>query len=375
MIAVVITARPSYARVKTAIAALTAAGTDVHLIVCASALLERYGHVAQIIKEDFPDLPCTECWTVYEGATLLTSAKETAALLGELCTVLSRLRPTGVLVIADRHEVLAAAQSAAYLHLPLIHLQGGERTGSIDDKVRDSITQLADVHLVSTTTAKHRVYGLTGAWDQIHVTGCPSVDLARLAQTAPPVTTHELGGAGVYMDPEKPFVLVLHHPVTNELASAADQMDAVLDAVLRIELPRVVLWPGEDAGADAMSKRIRLEGNMRTIHTLRNLPPERFLRLLTQASVLVGNSSVGIREASYLGVPVVNIGSRQHGRERAKNVVDVASTVPDITAGLMQQVRHGAYPGSTLYGDGYAGVRIAEVLSERVSANSRASGL
>lgn len=358
-IAVVITARPSYAKAKTVIQALVKRGADVTIFACASALLERYGKVVDVIRKDFPDVPIEEVWSTYEGATLLTSAKETGSILDGVAGQLRRTRPAVVCVVADRHEVLGAAQAAAYQHYPLAHVQGGERTGSIDDRVRDSITQLADIHCTSTERARWRVYGLTGS-SRIYNTGCPSIDLARVAQSAPAVTIKELGGVGC-LDPEQPFLIVLQHPVTNE-ACAAQQMDATLDAILRIDLPRLVMWPGEDAGQEAMAKRIRLEQNQGTIHTLRNLPPERFLKLLTQASVLVGNSSAGIRESAYLGVPVVNIGSRQQSRERAANVLDVGHDVSAITCAIRHQLDHGVYPSSPLYGRGDAGERIAEIL-------------
>jgi UDP-N-acetylglucosamine 2-epimerase len=120
------------------------------------------------------------------------------------------------------------------------------------------------------------------------------------------------------------------------------------------------LWPGQDAGAGIASKALRAwQGR---VHTVRSLPPSRFLRLLTQAACLIGNSSAGIREASYLGVPVVNIGTRQHGRERGPNVIDVPHDAVKIANALSWQIAHGPYPSSSLYGKGNAGQRIAEVL-------------
>jgi UDP-hydrolysing UDP-N-acetyl-D-glucosamine 2-epimerase len=323
------------------------------------------------VRQDFPEVPIEEVWSTYEGSTLLTSAKETGALLSELGTTLCRMRPALVVVCADRHEVVAAAQAARYLHLPLLHLQGGERSGSVDDRCRDAISALADVHCVCTQQAKLRVYSLTGDYDAIHVTGCPSIDLAKDALSEPPVTTKELGGAGWTINVNEPFVVVLQHPVTNEVDQAGAQMQATLDALKDRPEHLVVLWPGQDAGADAMSKVIR--GYQSRVHTVRSLPPKRFLRLLTQCDVLVGNSSAGIREASYLGVPVVNVGTRQIGRERAKNVIDVGYDAGQIARAVQQQIAHGPYPSSTLYGHGDAGEKIAEVIVEqRVSAHSRA---
>lgn len=366
-VAVILTARPSWAKLQTVVAALVARGVDVQLIACASALLERYGAVVNVVRREFPDVPIEEVWSTYEGATLLTSAKETGALLTELSSVLSRLRADACVVCADRHEVLAAAQAAAYLHLPVVHLQGGERSGSIDDRVRDAITQLADVHCVATKRAMMRVYGLTGDEKAIRLTGCPSIDLAKQAMDDPPVTAEELGGAGAAIDLSQPFVVVLQHPVTSEAAEAGLQMETVLTACRGWRV--VVFWPGEDAGADAASKVIRTY--QEDMHTVRNLPPRRFLRLLTQAACLVGNSSAGIRECSYLGVPVVNVGTRQSGRECGPNVVDVLNGLgEDITKAIARQMAHGRYPSSKLYGSGDAGEKIAEVIVGKAAAVS-----
>jgi UDP-N-acetylglucosamine 2-epimerase len=378
-IAVIVTARASWSKLQPVCEALRGR-CELQIIACASALLERYGNVSQVIRNQNFNI-AAECWTVHEGENLLTSAKETGALLGDLATRLDYLRPECVVVCADRHEVLAAAQSAAYLHIRLAHLQGGEVSGSIDDKVRNAVTMLADVHFPATLTARALIHGIlrrqTGhvtAVDGIpfaytaeqmmpvyHV-GCPSIDLALRAQHEPPVTAEELGGAGPTLDLSRPFGVVLQHPVTHEVETSGPQM---VETILAMEfngerLPWVLFWPGEDAGASAISKTIRLSQSHH--HTVRNLPPSRFLRLLTQASVLVGNSSAGIRECSALGVPVVNVGSRQMNRERGPNVIDVPHDATQIAAAIRQQVAHGRYEPSSLYGDGDAGAKIAEVL-------------
>lgn len=360
-IAVALTARPSYAKLKTIIEGLIAVGADVTVLACASALLERYGRVVNVVREDFPAIPIIECWSTYEGANLVTSAKETGALLIELAGVLSVLQPACVVVMADRHEVLAVAQAASYLHIPIAHCQSGEKTGSIDDKVRDSITALADLHFPCTEFAAFRVYNLTGSayvWNF----GCSAIDLAKRAQDEPPVTADALGGAGAPIDLSQPFGIVLQHPCTDEAEHAHAQMRETLIASEGLS-QRLVFWPGQDAGSEGTSKAIReYQERYGTLHTVRNLPPSRFLRLLTQCAVLVGNSSAGIRESAYLGVPVVDIGSRQRGRERAKNVTWAPHDAEQIRAAIDKQVAHGRYPSSTLYGNGNAGQQIAETL-------------
>lgn len=374
-IAVILTARPSWAKLEPVCRALKARpDVELQIIACASALLERYGKVVEVVKAQGYAV-AEEVYSVLEGENLLTSAKESGGLCAALADVLCRMRPDLAVVCADRHEVLSAAQSCAYLHVPLMHMQGGERTGSIDDKVRDAISQLADVHCVCTERAALRVYGLTGS-DRITVTGCPSIDMAKQALSEPPVTLEEMGGAGANIDLAHSFLTVLQHPVTSEVDEAARQMQLTLEAVCASNLQVLVLWPGQDAGQSLSAKAIRLMQETGRIHTVRNLPPSRFLRLLTQTKALIGNSSAGIREASYLGTPVVNIGSRQHGRERAKNVIDVPHELSTIKAAIEYQVQHGPYRSSPLYGRGDAGERIAEVLiGQRVSDHSGARRL
>lgn len=364
-IAVILTARPSWAKLSSLCHALKAnPDVELQIIACASALLERYGKVVDVVRHEGFDI-AAECWTTLEGETLLTSVRETGGLCTALGDVLSRVRPDIGIVVADRHEVLAAAQAVSYLHIPLVHLQGGERTGSIDDRVRDSITQLADYHFVTTKRAAMRVYGLTGAHDRIYALGCPSIDLAKQAMRALPVTSDELGGAGAPIDLAHSFLTIVQHPNTEEANDAGRQMQITLEAACASNLQVLCLWPGQDAGSSAMSKALRERQDR--LHTVRNLPPSRFLRLLTQTRCLIGNSSAGIREASYLGVPVVNIGTRQTGRERGPNVIDVPYDLGSIKAAIEYQVQKGRYPSSSLYGRGDAGQRIAEVLCSTAS--------
>ena len=252
-VAVILTARPSWAKLEPVCRALKAMpDVELQIICCASALLERYGKVVDVVRQDYPI--AAEVWSTYEGSTLLTSAKETGALLEGLSDTLARLAPDVAVVMADRHEVLAAAQAASYLHLPLVHCQGGERSGSIDDKVRDSITHLSDHHCVATEKSRYRVYGLTGDISHIWNTGCPSIDVAKQARCGKLVTCDELGGVGPYVDLTDRFVVVLHHPVTNTASQFRQELETVAASVKAIGLPVVWFWPGQDAGQDAGAK-------------------------------------------------------------------------------------------------------------------------
>jgi UDP-hydrolysing UDP-N-acetyl-D-glucosamine 2-epimerase len=279
-IAVIVTARPSWAKLQTICEALQQMpDVELQIIACASALLERYGNVSKVIQAQGFTL-AAECWSTYEGSNLLTSAKETGALLSDLGAVLHRLRPAVVLACADRHEVVAVAQAASYLHIPVAHLQGGERTGSIDDQCRDAITALSALHFPCTEQAKFRVTSLTGAYDRVWNFGCSAVDLAKRAQDEPPVTEDELGGAGAVINLSTPFLILLQHPVTDEAEHAYAQMWETLRGLP--DMPTVCLWPGQDAGSEGVSKAIREYQELYgTLHTVRNLPPTRFLRLMS----------------------------------------------------------------------------------------------
>lgn len=368
-VCVVITARPSYARVKTALRALAArSDVELQIVVAASALLERYGSAVETIEADgFPI--AARVYMVVEGENLVTSAKSAGLGLVELATVFDNLAPDVVVTIADRYETLATAAAAAYGNIPLAHVQGGEVTGSIDEKVRHAVTKLADLHLVANERAAENVRRMGERPEAIHVTGGPDIDLAAQAASRgldgfDPFDRH--GGVGDRLDLSDGYAIVLQHPVTTEYHEARVQVLSTLAAMHELAIPTLWFWPNVDAGSDGTSKGIRVfreQHRPRNMHFFRNMPPEDFLRLLVGAKVIVGNSSAGIRECSFLGVPAVDIGDRQQGRERGPNTLAVGYDAAAIREAVQRQIEHGPYPSSTLYGDGRAGMRIAEVLA------------
>ena len=368
-ICVLVTARPSYSRIRSALRAIQShPDLELLLIVAASALLERYGNAIQAIEHD-GFTPAARVFMVLEGENLVTSAKSTGIGLSELATVFDNLKPDAVVTVADRYETLATAVAAAYMNIPLVHVQGGEVTGSIDEKVRHAVTKLANLHLVSTKLARERVIKLGEAPDSVVLTGCPSIDIAaEVAQRCEldfdPFERY--GGVGPREDLSKGYLVVMQHPVTTEYDEARKQVDETLYAVKDSSLPVLWFWPNVDAGSDGTSKGIRVfrEKEMpANFHFFRNMLPEDFLRLLCGSTAIVGNSSVAIRECSFLGVPAVNIGSRQTGRERGRNVIDVEHDRGAIAGAINDHVKRGRPEPDRLYGDGKAGARIADTLA------------
>ncbi len=372
-VCVVVTARPSYSRIRTALSAIAAhPDLELQLVVAASALLDRYGNAVEQIEADGFHID-EKVYMVLEGEDPRSMAKTTGIGMVELATTFDNLRPDVVVTIADRYETLATATAAAYMNIPLVHVQGGEVTGSIDEKVRHAVTKLADLHLVATEQSAQRVRQMGEDPAAVIVTGCPSIDLA--AQVAAALTKgsaepfdplERYQGVGAELDLSGEHLVVLQHPVTTQYDHARAQVTETLRAVHELDLPTLWFWPNVDAGADGTSRGIRAfreEHAPANIRFFKNMAPTDFLTVLTGAACLVGNSSAGIREAALLGVPVVNIGGRQEGRERGANVLDAADRHDAIRSAIEVQMAHGRYPADPIYGDGDAGERIAAALA------------
>ncbi|MFN7840788.1 MAG: UDP-N-acetylglucosamine 2-epimerase [Pirellula sp.] len=369
-ICVVITARPSYSRVKTALAAIQShPDLELQLVVAASALLDRYGSVVNQIEKDGFRIN-EKVFMVLEGENPTSMAKTTGMGVMELATTFLNLAPDIVVTIADRYETIATAIAGAYMNIPVAHIQGGEVTGSIDEKVRHSVTKLADIHLVASQDAFERVVRLGEDPEMVFNTGCPSIDLAYEIMQNPGASFNPMEkytGVGKSLDLKGGYIVVMQHPVTTEYRESRDHIEQTLRAAASVKLPVLWFWPNVDAGADGTSAGIRsFRENHDTshFHFYKNMAPHDFLTLLYRSKCLIGNSSVGIRECAFLGVPVVNVGSRQAGRMRGHNVLDVDYLESDICDAIKKQVSHGLFESSRIYGNGKAGEKIADVLSE-----------
>jgi UDP-hydrolysing UDP-N-acetyl-D-glucosamine 2-epimerase len=370
-VCVVVTARPSYSRIRSVLEAIREhPDLELQLVVAASALLDRYGNAHQIIEKEGFHID-RRVYMIMEGENLVTSAKSTGFGLAELATVFDNLRPDAVVTVADRFETLATAVSASYLNIPLVHVQGGEVTGSIDEKVRHAVTKLADLHFVATEKAAERVIRMGEQPERVFVTGCPSIDVVNRALSSPAIPRDQLfekyGGVGEALDLSKGYIVVLQHPVTTEHDESRRHIAETLHAVVDSDLPALWFWPNVDAGSDGTSKGIRAFRETHTlprIHFFKNLPPEDFLRLVNDSLCIVGNSSVGIRECSHMGIPTINIGSRQQGRERGANTIDVTYERSAILAAIQRAVEGGRCKADPLYGDGNSGARIADLLAK-----------
>jgi UDP-hydrolysing UDP-N-acetyl-D-glucosamine 2-epimerase len=369
-IAVVITARPSYSRVKTVLTAIKKhSELELQLIIAASALLDRYGSAVNYIEKDGFEITA-KVFNVLEGENLTAAAKTTGIGILELSTVFDNLRPDIVVTVADRFETMATAISASYMNIPLAHIQGGEVTGNIDEKVRHAITKLSDYHFVSSENAKQRVIQLGENPAMVFNTGCPSIDIAQEVAINNILTFNpyeKYGGVGSQPDLSNGYIVVMQHPVTNEYQDSRKHIESTLRAIQKIDKPTLWFWPNVDAGADGTSTGIRSfreKYTMENVHFFKNMEGDDFLNLLNSSLCLIGNSSVGIRECAYLGVPTVNIGSRQNRRDRGTNVVDVDYNEDEIVTAVKSLLIPANRVTSTIYGGGDAGEQIATLLKE-----------
>lgn len=367
-ICVVVNSRANYGRIKTFLSAVEAhPDLELQLIVGASALLYRFGSAVDIMRAD-GFRPVSVVYSIVEGETPSTMAKSTGLGILELATQFENLKPDVVLTVADRFETLATAVAASYMNIPLAHTQGGELTGSIDESVRHAITKLAHIHFPATSKSAHVLRQMGEEPERIFVTGCPAIDLASEAVRTDAVNLFEKnGGTGQKLDWSKPYIVVLQHPVTTEFSEAFVQTQQTLEAVRKTGIQTAWFWPNVDAGSDAVSKALRVfigSHDGAPFHFYRNFAPDDYVRLINRCSCIVGNSSSGIREGSFLGTPCVNIGSRQNQRERAENVIDVGHKADEIFKAISLQIKQGRYPSSDLFGDGNAGLKMADILAK-----------
>jgi UDP-hydrolysing UDP-N-acetyl-D-glucosamine 2-epimerase len=368
-VCVVIGSRANYSSIKSAMAAIQQhPELELKVIAGASAVLDRYGSVVDLVERDGFEINA-RMFMLIEGETPATMAKSTGVGLMELPTLFEMIEPDIVVTVGDRFETMATTLAAAYMNLPIAHTMGGEVTGTIDESIRHAVTKFAHIHFPASSDAAERIIRLGERPEDVYLVGCPRIDLVdeTLRQDKENALSDIfLEGVGDSLNIQEPFILVSQHPVTTEFGSGECQITQTLEAVKETGVPAIVLWPNADAGSEDIARGIRKwreQGKGDGMHFFKNLPTSTYIRLMAKTACLVGNSSSGIREGAFIGTPVVNIGSRQDMRQRGSNVIDVTHNKDEIEDALRTQIKHGSYPTEPVYGDGTAGVKIADVLA------------
>jgi len=368
-ICAVIGSRANYSSIKSALRAIeNHPDLRLQIVAAASALLDRYGQVINLIEEDGFKI-YERLHILIEGETPTTMAKSTGIGLIELSSAFERLAPDVVITVGDRFETMATTLAAAYMNIPVAHTMGGEVSGTIDESIRHAVTKFAHIHFPASVDAAERIIKLGERPEMVFCVGCPRIDLVAeiLAQDSDDLDGHMFDlGVGDHIDLSKPFLLVSQHPVTTEYGEGELQITETLRAVRNTGMQSIVLWPNSDAGSEDIARGMRKwreHGMASNMHFFKNLPIETYVKLMNRTCCLVGNSSSGIREGAFIGTPVVNIGSRQMSRERGANVIDVTPVEGEIVAAIAMQLSRGRYAMQAIYGDGCSGERIAQVLA------------
>jgi UDP-hydrolysing UDP-N-acetyl-D-glucosamine 2-epimerase len=366
-ICVVLVDRANYGRLKPVMRAIAARPElELQTIAAGTMVLERFDQPVRVVREDGFEVN-GEIYLELEGSTPATMAKSVGFGVVEFASEFQRLKPDLVLLIGDRYEALSAAIAAAYMNICIAHIQGGEVSGSIDESARHAISKFSHFHFPSTRRSGEYLVRMGERPESILGVGCPSSDIARTLDRSVAPEIVNASGAGAEIDVKRPFLLVLFHPTTTEYGGERAQMEALLEALDRLRTQTILLWPNIDAGADHISKAIRVFRVNRQpdwLRTLTNLTPENYLKVLANAACAVGNSSSFVRDAGYFGTPIVLVGSRQEGRETDLHVTRAAPLAGPIYEATAAQLGRGRYAPSALYGDGFVSERIAHALTE-----------
>lgn len=368
-ICIPLTTRGNYAKMKTTMRALAARGdVELRTVIGGPLLDPAYGDHAELLARD--GFTVDDRLDYLDDMTDLSGMTRSAGkCLLAMQDVIARQEPDWVVIVADRYEALALAQAALCMNVRIAHLEGGEVSGSIDERIRHAITKLAHLHFPANPDAATRIARMGEPESAIVTVGTPSLDLIAaldLADTAPAAAFLATHGAGAQIDLTEPFLVVSFHPVVTEYGTTQAQYTRLAGIVRDVGLPAVWILPNLDAGARdaaAIVDGLIADPDAPPVVRLGSVPLEHYATLLANAAALVGNTSSGLREGAFLGTPVVNIGSRQTGRARGANVMDVAHDSAEILDATHRQIAHGRYPRDTLYGDGHSGAKIADALT------------
>ncbi|TWC68390.1 GDP/UDP-N,N'-diacetylbacillosamine 2-epimerase (hydrolysing) [Herbaspirillum sp. SJZ099] len=293
-----------------------------------------------------------------EEASGVNMARNIGTMVAGFAGVLAEQRPDVVLLLGDRGEMLAGALAAIHLNIPVVHIHGGERSGTIDEPVRHAISKLSHFHFTATADARARLIRMGESASNVYVIGAPGIDgIVELAQESRGALCAIFG-----FDPARPLALFVYHPVVQESDCDGKEVAEILDLLISRGIQVVALRPNSDAGSDAIRTRLESRASHALVHLLTHMGRARFAAMMAEADVMIGNSSAGIIEAASFGIPVVNIGSRQNLRERNKNVRDVDLNLQAIGDAIDRAMQAGRYPRTNIYGDGQAARRIVALL-------------
>ena len=335
------------------------------LIATGMHLSHEFGYTVQELEKDGFNIEAKVDMLLSNDTSAAMSKSVGIGIIG-LAQTWEQVEPDVIVVLGDRVEPLAAAISGSYMNIPVAHIHGGDTgKGGLDESARHAITKFAHIHFPATRKSAERIIAMGEDRWRVHTVGSPALDTILNEPLLPPEVIARSLGLGL----SQPVILVVQHPVTTQVEEAPEQMRQTLQAIVEFQYPTVVIYPNSDAGGRRMMDVIKQYEGYPFIKTFKSLPRREYLSLMRVAGVMVGNSSSGIVEAPSLGLPVVNIGIRQEGRERGQNVTDVAHDRAQVLNAIDKALTDKEFLArvkrcKSPYGDGKTGPRIAEILSK-----------
>ena len=358
--------RAEYGLLKSSMEAIkTHDQLSLSIVATGMHLSPQHGNTVTDIRDDGFTVD-REILMLLEGDTGTAMAKSLGIGTGSIAEALKSLAPDIVLLLGDRDEALAGALAAAHMNIPVAHIHGGDAMEGavIDDSIRHAITKFAHIHFPASEKSAERVRKLGEEEWRITVSGAPGLDDVLSGDYDEPQAVVDRYN----LDTDRPLVLLVQHPVTTQPDQAGEQIVATLDAIEPFDVQTVIVYPNSDAGGDQIIAEIESRSSDEDIRTFRSLPRREYLGLMAAADVMAGNSSSGIIEAPSFDLPVVDIGRRQKGRERAENTISVPHDIESISeaisdclfdSSMKKKVKNSANP----YDYGGAGAQISERLA------------
>lgn len=343
---------------------------ELYIVLGGSILLNKYiSHSFNIRKilQDEKYKNIHEAHFNLDGDNLVIKSKTVGLGIVEFSSIFNEINPDLVVVRADRFEVMAAALAASYMNIPIAHIEGGDKSGTLDESVRHAITKLSHIHFATNKEARERIIKMGEREKYVFDFGSPDIEVVKHILNNGNNIDLKNEGSGADFNPKKDFLMVMYHPVTSEIDNLSSHTKEILKAVRSLDMQTLWFWPNFDAGSEIVSKELRIFNDTVARHKikfLKYLHPKKFLTLLSRTKCLLGNSSAGIKECSYLGVPAVNIGSRQNERLKAENVCDCGNSSEEIIKAIRKQIKIGRYKTSNLYSSNDTSKDIAEVLAK-----------
>lgn len=345
---------------------------EIQIVVGASAVVKKFGQIDKLLKKD--GFKINEILDFQNTNLTLNSMSKTVGFgLISISEAISKLKPDYVLTVGDRYETISTALASIHLNIPLIHTMGGERTGTLDESIRHSVSKLAHLHFVANNDAKQRLIKMGENKKYVYNVGCPRIDTVK--KTIKNYSRSNLKkminttGVGAILYDLENIVILSQHSVTSEFESTKNNYSSTFEAVKEISKKYKVLvfWPNADPGSDQISSFIRSyreKFELKNFRFISNLPSENYFQLMNEAKLIVGNSSSAIREGSFIGIPAINVGTRQQSRIMSKNVINVGYNKSDILKAISKQIKNGKFKSDFSYGRGDASKKILNIIKK-----------